>query len=276
MRGKPKLTRSHRPDLAARDLLTMSAQEDSIARVATNVSNRKSAKGKGKAIVVNPASAHLQSRHGDSEKTQSQRKVVYKSFLDTPFTVKWLKKNPSIYLYDRADARWYRRPNIPLNIQNTIFACLVDALSESGVANYHLDRERAGRERKKIVRREKRKEKERSNETGGKRKRTEEEEEEEGQDGRERKRRKDDSTLTQGPDRGSEGPPANLDVAPGDVDKTPKTEVPRPSILSHLTIGINEVTKRLEAQTRHWRTFRNRTTGVELDYGGPDGEEATA
>ncbi|KAG9123406.1 hypothetical protein FRC07_014979, partial [Ceratobasidium sp. 392] len=79
------------------------------ARVHTQPSNRANAalaKGKSKAL--------------------DERRVVYKPVLENPYQVKW--------------------PSTPLNIQNSILACLADLLPD--VAEYHLARQTASRKRK--------------------------------------------------------------------------------------------------------------------------------
>ncbi|KZT37411.1 hypothetical protein SISSUDRAFT_1006213 [Sistotremastrum suecicum HHB10207 ss-3] len=58
----------------------------------------------------------------------SQRKVVYKSVLDNPQEVSW--------------------PNVPLNLQNTILARVVDLITESGISKFLQNRESRARHEK--------------------------------------------------------------------------------------------------------------------------------
>ncbi|QRV84026.1 ribonuclease P protein subunit p30 [Ceratobasidium sp. AG-Ba] len=79
-------------------------------------------------------------------KESSERRVVYKPVLENPHQVKW--------------------PSTPLNVQNSILACLADLLPE--VAEYHIARETASRKRKSGVWRAKRQAKELISKAAGK------------------------------------------------------------------------------------------------------------
>jgi ribonuclease P/MRP protein subunit POP3 len=132
-----------------------------------------------------------------------EKKVVFKSVLDSPFRVPWYLLNclasPQLTVV---------RPSIPLNLQNTALACTISLLD--GVSEYHSVRGQENRKRKRLL-------KETQN-----------------------KKRKVDVDVTAGdndvvlPDSG----------APS--EETPPS-IP-PEVLSHLVVGINEVTRRLDAQ----------------------------
>ncbi|KAJ7786488.1 hypothetical protein B0H16DRAFT_1490637 [Mycena metata] len=124
-----------------------------------------------------------------------EKKVVFKSVLDSPFRVPW--------------------PSVPLNLQNTALACTLSLLG--GVSEYKSVRGEANRKRKRLDK-DSKQNKKTKNADG------------EGSIG------EMDAEL---PDDGA--PP----------EETPSTE--RPAVLSHLAIGINEVTKRLDAQIRSLR-----------------------
>ncbi|KAF8756616.1 KRI1-like family [Rhizoctonia solani] len=82
-------------------------------RIHTQPSNRANASlGKGKS------------------KAEDDRRVVYKSVLENPYQIKW--------------------PQTPLNVQNSLLACLADLLPE--VASYHIARETKARKRKSSLR----------------------------------------------------------------------------------------------------------------------------
>lgn len=134
-----------------------------------------------------------------------------------------------------------RRPNVPANIQNAILARIVEMLP--GVAEYHLARQLASRTGKK----------KRSLEKKAKIR-----------DERAQKRRKlaekAVSTAVVSVEESSSAGPSGSTV-PGaltkalDVPDVPMEEgqpirSSAPPVLSSVTIGINEVTKRLEAQAR--------------------------
>ncbi|KDQ20194.1 hypothetical protein BOTBODRAFT_184155 [Botryobasidium botryosum FD-172 SS1] len=211
----------------------MSANPARVARVHNNPSNRANQKNK----------SEPKSKKSDATADASDRRVVFKSVLDNPLRINW--------------------PNVPLNIQNAILACLLEVLYSSGIAEYHIARQevshRGKRGRRKLKREGKAREK------GG-----------EGKSGTKRKREADETSdapmkkpsPSRTPEVGSTNvvPDELADALSGDVgggkmevDATVDAAEPTqilvpPDLLSHLVIGINEVTKRLEEQTLTWRT----------------------
>ncbi|KAJ7103361.1 hypothetical protein B0H15DRAFT_209375 [Mycena belliarum] len=127
-----------------------------------------------------------------------EKKLVFKSVLDSPFRVPW--------------------PSVPINLQNTALACTVALLD--GVSDYHLTRIQENRKRKKLLK-----------------------------DPARNKRRKIAADV----------PIMSMDVALPDASEPSVVEDPDlnppPAVLSHLVIGINEVTKRLDAQIRALRNI---------------------
>ncbi|KAL5638433.1 hypothetical protein ACGC1H_005200 [Rhizoctonia solani] len=210
------------------------------ARVHTQPSNRANAslaKGKSKAA--------------------DDRRVVYKPVLENPHQIKWAPT--------------------PLNVQNSLLACLADLLPE--VAEYHFDRENKARRRKSSLRAalHQAKVKGESSKTS------------QAQASSSRKRRRDEdvagdpkrikvandetneqtsSTLSSNRRRASPGigvlgeptgstgsastGPSTAAINSEGTESSPQapssTNIPIPPLLKHCVFGINEVTKRLESQ----------------------------
>ncbi|KAJ6575284.1 hypothetical protein B0H19DRAFT_1128004 [Mycena capillaripes] len=123
-----------------------------------------------------------------------EKKVVFKSVLDSPFRVPW--------------------PSVPMNLQNTALACTISLLD--GVSEYQSVRGQENRKRKQLHK-----------------------------DTTQNKKRKIDVDAT-----------GDTDVVLPDVSTPPSERIAepvRPAVLSHLVVGINEVTKRLDAQIRSLR-----------------------
>ncbi|KAJ7492462.1 hypothetical protein FB451DRAFT_1218376 [Mycena latifolia] len=123
-----------------------------------------------------------------------EKKVVFKSVLDSPFRVPW--------------------PSVPMNLQNTALACTISLLD--GISDYHFTRVQENRKRKNALK------------------------------GRtQNKKRKLDADAP--------APTAPTDVVLPDASEHSAADADiaaPPPVLSHLVIGINEVTKRLDAQIR--------------------------
>ncbi|KAJ7040444.1 hypothetical protein C8F04DRAFT_256567 [Mycena alexandri] len=141
------------------------------------------------------ARVHTNTSNRAKARETLEKKVVFKSVLDSPFRVPW--------------------PSVPLNLQNTALACTLSLLG--GVSEYRSVRGEANRKRKRLDK-----------------------------DSRQIKKTKN----------------ADGDASVGEMDVdaelpdagAPSEEFPeRPAVLSHLAIGINEVTKRLDAQIRSLR-----------------------
>lgn len=131
--------------------------------------------------------SHASNRAKPKQNT-GDRKVVYKSVLDNPFRIAW--------------------PHVPINLQNLVFANLLETLH--GVSEVAKKRDLLRRKAKK---------------DGG--------------------RQKDPSSMVfdvAGTEEGTIAEPSNSD---------PKEDTPPAfALLSHLTIGINAVTKQLESQSQ--------------------------
>ncbi|KAG8702224.1 hypothetical protein FRC08_003623 [Ceratobasidium sp. 394] len=220
------------------------------ARVHTQPSNRANAAlSKGKA------------------KESDERRVVYKPVLENPYQVKW--------------------PSTPLNVQNSILACLADLLPE--VAEYHLARQTASRKRKteaSLAKRQAKAQKSKASQQPATSSKNSKKRVREDDDTSDTKRAKvsHDSTTEEapGPELPSSGSKKNSGAGtgkPGDsIDSTKRAKesrdaagsdrtnteheptvesvpqitstlaiLPIPPLLKHCTFGINEVTKRLEA-----------------------------
>ncbi|GJJ15764.1 hypothetical protein Clacol_010042 [Clathrus columnatus] len=140
------------------------------------------------------------------------------------------------------------KPFVPLNVQNMVLAALLTLLKEVG--EYNLQKQAINRKRKRARHDKERKEKARA-----------------------KKRRKDKEEGAD-PMPMSEDPPTDSvketpNIATENDDAVIDDEVLLPSeppVLSHLTCGINEVTKRLEKQAKS-RRFREvvSTTDPPLD-----------
>ncbi|KAK7064093.1 ribonucleases p mrp protein subunit pop3 kDa subunit [Favolaschia claudopus] len=140
-------------------------------------------------------SAKVHTNPSNRAKTRDalEKKVVFKSVLDSPFRVPW--------------------PSIPISVQETALEYTLSLLKDVGA--YHSTRGR-----------ESRKGKQRSNDT------------------RPNKRRKVDLEL----------PPQGTDsILPEISAPAENSSIPRPDILSHLSIGLNAVTRRLDDQIRSSR-----------------------
>ncbi|KAJ7706012.1 hypothetical protein B0H17DRAFT_1125818 [Mycena rosella] len=140
------------------------------------------------------AKVHTQVSNRAKSRETLEKKVVFKSVLDSPFLVPW--------------------PTVPMNLQNTALAYTVSLLED--VAKYHFARGQENRKRKHL------------------------------QKDAQNKKRKIDVDA-----------PASVDVAVLDATEPSSVEEtvlpPRHNIVSHLVFGINEVTRRLDAQIRAMR-----------------------
>ncbi|KAG8770617.1 hypothetical protein FRC12_004158 [Ceratobasidium sp. 428] len=177
-------------------------------------------------------------------KESDERRVAYKPVLENPYRVKW--------------------PATPLNVQNSILACLADLLPE--VAEYHLARQAASRKRKTAASLAKRQAKVQSTQSSKTLAPPSK---------NPKKRLRDDDNISDAkrsklshnstPEETSGASPSSDQAATGDsrtnAGHEPTTEsVPQtssaldaisiPSLLKHCTFGINEVTKRLESLTK--------------------------
>ncbi|KAH9951032.1 hypothetical protein B0H21DRAFT_415059 [Amylocystis lapponica] len=158
-----------------------------------------------------PARNYTHLSNRASAHESAERKVVHRAVVDNPFRIQW--------------------PSIPINLQNAIMARVVAMLD--GVSEHHLNREQQSRKRKCAL-------------SGTSSRRAS-------------KRRKDkqlgdDAMVVQLEGQGvpSENPshlipPATAVAAPESHSGTLPSA---PSILQHLTFGINEVTKLLENVVR--------------------------
>ncbi|KAI9060557.1 hypothetical protein FKP32DRAFT_1632524 [Trametes sanguinea] len=118
----------------------------------------------------------------------AERKAVFRSVVDNPFRVQW--------------------PSVPMNVQNTVLACVVDMLT--GVAEYNISREQSSRRKKRRL--ESASKGDGAQNIQGSAEATDDKMAREDQRG-----------------RGEAGPASNI-----------------PPIVSSISVGINEVTKRLE------------------------------
>ncbi|KAG9089751.1 hypothetical protein FS749_001088 [Ceratobasidium sp. UAMH 11750] len=235
------------------------------ARVHTQPSNRANAAlSKGKA------------------KESDERRVVYKPVLENPYQVKW--------------------PSTPLNVQNSILACLADLLPE--VAEYHLARQTASRKRKteaSLAKRQAKAQKSKASQQPATSSKNSKKRVREDDDTSDTKRAKvsHDSTTEEapGPELPSSGSKKNSGAGtgkPGDsIDSTKRAKesrdaagsdrtnteheptvesvpqitstlaiLPIPPLLKHCTFGINEVTKRLEALAKPSLTAEIRSASM--------------
>ncbi|KAJ7446488.1 hypothetical protein B0H11DRAFT_1824179 [Mycena galericulata] len=104
-------------------------------------------------------------------------------------------------------------PSVPMNLQNIALACTISLLD--GVSDYNFARNQANRKRKSLHK-----------------------------DSKQNKKRKVDADTSTIP----------TDTVQPEVDVSEDTTLPeRPAVIPHLVIGINEVTKRLDAQIRSLR-----------------------
>ncbi|KAJ7161414.1 hypothetical protein C8R43DRAFT_992799 [Mycena crocata] len=144
------------------------------------------------------ARVHTHTSNRAKSRETLEKKVVFKSVLDSPFRVPW--------------------PSVPLNLQNTALACTISLLQ--GVSDFHLARNQENRKRKSLSK--------------------------ESTSNKKRKVNVDADTA--------ELPSAS--VLPNATASSPieDSALPAPpAVLPHLVIGINEVTKRLDAQIRSLR-----------------------
>ncbi|TFK56733.1 hypothetical protein OE88DRAFT_1650167 [Heliocybe sulcata] len=156
------------------------------------------------------AKVHTAVSNRAKAKQSLERKTVFKSVLDNPFRVRW--------------------PSVPMNIQNSILAQVTAMLD--GVASYHLGRDQTNRKRKRA--------KVANAEDAGE---------------RPSKRRKDEGKVQPAPqtavDASAQSPHSPTEEKDAAAGEEPDLISPDPpDILAFLTIGINAVTKRLEAQAR--------------------------
>lgn len=146
-----------------------------------------------------------------------EKKTVFKSVLDNPFRIQW----SVIYISLNPLTNTIRnRPSVPLNVQNSVLAHVIDILN--GVADYQHTRSKANRKRKR------------------------------GEQGEPMKRKKPDDTnkKTLAMDLSETASSTALSL----TISSDKTSLERPpTILEHLVVGINQVTKRLETQIRDKR-----------------------
>ncbi|KAJ7751328.1 hypothetical protein DFH07DRAFT_534169 [Mycena maculata] len=109
-------------------------------------------------------------------------------------------------------------PSVPTNLQNTALACTISLLD--GISEYNSARGQQNRKRKNLYK-----------------------------DANQNKKRKVDGELSESA--------VPVDVVLPDVEEPSEesTLPPRPAVISHLVIGINEVTKRLDTQIRSLRNI---------------------
>ncbi|KAI0639662.1 hypothetical protein C8Q77DRAFT_1082354 [Trametes polyzona] len=158
------------------------------------------------------ARAHTSISNRARARDNADRKVVFKAVADNPFRVQW--------------------PSVPLNIQNSILACLLDGLT--GVAEYHLSREQASRRKRKRSRAPPATVSSTSSKTSC----------------HTAAGVQDHRSATQEPCTVSVDHATDAEVISNDV----------PSILRSLAIGINQVTKRLESLANSHRRSVNSTS----------------
>lgn len=117
------------------------------------------------------------------------------------------------------------RPTLPHNVQNMILASLTELVQNSGVPEYHIERDKAHRKGQYKKRRERSRKPPQSLNSSSKRKRSEDPEPE----GRE-------------PQGSNQTDPIVMTV---DNDASPLPSPP--PLLTHMKFGVNEVTKQLDA-----------------------------
>jgi ribonuclease P/MRP protein subunit POP3 len=173
------------------------------------------------------AKSHTHASNRAKPLEQSDRKVVFKSVLHNPFQIRWSAAICPTSPCTASNA--HDRPSVSINVQNVFLAGVISLLD--GVNAYHTARDDQHRKRKK-----------RKAQLAN-----------EGRPSTRRKTNKDsdlDATVVI-ENAGSEmtGVPieagATDDTRHGDADTMPAVEPP--AVLKHLTLGINEVTKRLES-----------------------------
>ncbi|EIN13943.1 hypothetical protein PUNSTDRAFT_95379 [Punctularia strigosozonata HHB-11173 SS5] len=149
------------------------------------------------------ARVHSNASNRAGTRAVSDRRVVYKGVLDNPFTVKW--------------------PSLAPNVQNTLLARLI-ALAEA-VGNYHLERERQSKQKKR--------------------------------ERRISQRRHDaarEAPKTQQAANDPQDSVCSLSLTPaGPAPHEGMSYPEEPAILKHLVVGVNEVTKRLEDLARQFQ-----------------------
>jgi len=175
------------------------------------------------------ARTHNHVSNRTKHRESGERKVVFKSVLDNPFRIQWYKFT-SRFCSLFFDLQCFR-PFVPMNVQNSILALTVAMMD--GISDYHLSRCKEHRKRKREHR-----------QTGPVQK----------------KRRVDGEVMDyiEVTPVETQSFPAN-DIPP--FSSTGTTDLEPPEILQHLTVGINEVTKRLESQIHHSRVTVVTTAG---------------
>ncbi|KAH7334865.1 hypothetical protein B0J17DRAFT_92845 [Rhizoctonia solani] len=186
------------------------------ARVHTQPSNRANASlGKGKS------------------KAADDRRVVYKPVLENPHQIKW--------------------PPTPLNVQNSLLACLADLLPE--VAGYHFAREAKARKRKSSLRaaihqakvKGQSSEKSQAQASNTKKRRRDEDITDDPKRTKVDRNEANKQTSGSSPSSGRRASPG-INVLESAPQALSSTDIPIPQLLKHCVFGINEVTKRLESQ----------------------------
>ncbi|KAI1789751.1 hypothetical protein LXA43DRAFT_1019482 [Ganoderma leucocontextum] len=138
------------------------------------------------------ARAHTSQSNRAKARDNSERKAAIKSVVANPFHVQW--------------------PSVPVNVQNAVFACVVDILG--GVAEHNLEHEHSSRKRRRSRRFP--------------------------HADRSKRAKVDHGAVPTNP---AEAIGGSHDIA---IDVDALAVTPSPPVLSSLTVGINEVTKRLE------------------------------
>ena len=161
------------------------------------------------------ARTHSHASNRTKARDTGDRKVVFKSVLDNPFRIQW--SISAIIFYFRTH-RYRFRPSVPINIQNSVLALMIRMME--GVAEYHSSRIKDSRKRKR-------------EEQGGARKKPRKGE------------HAADSPMTIVP---NETPSDPVDGASVSLPKKESPTLQQPKISQHITVGINEVTRRLESQ----------------------------
>ena len=165
------------------------------------------------------ARAHTSQSNRAKTRTENERKTVFKSVVENPFRVQWRVPDHVSAPLRVSSKRLITRPLVTTNVQNAILAWVVENFQ--GVAQYNLDREHASRKRR------------RARSSGG---------------SRSTKRAK-----TAQADETSESSGAIETVDPSSMSDTVVEPAVELSVLKHVILGVNEVTRRLEHISQSYR-----------------------
>jgi ribonuclease P/MRP protein subunit POP3 len=173
-----------------------------------------------------PVRSHTNSSNRARFQNDHERKVVYRSVLDNPFIVSWYVPS-CLHQTCFISNKTFVRPKVPTNLQNAIIAQTIAVLD--GVAEYQIRRRAESRKRKS------------ARDPGScKRQRT-------------------------AVPAGNDEPPVNTatEAVRMGADDVPieENDLPNaldiPEVLRHVTLGINEVTKKLEVLAKALRRKRS-------------------